>query len=251
MKNLLNFIIGLFITSVGLAMGYKLYERSQITIFDEPGTTSISLLVDVTDTTIKSPDISEIIAWSGYQEMKSSTMWNGVTVRVSSLSDVDLNQTKEIRLPAQNPWLSNEFERAKEITKFKSQATDLINDLSWKVGRNQSSVIRPLSQELTRLSKETAEQRVLFVYSDLMENTGEISLYKPKDLKAFMSEGKSDDLFNRYLGENTDLHGIRVYFIYQPINTNDNAIYMQVSEVFMDQLKSRGAEVFRNANLIY
>jgi hypothetical protein len=84
-----------------------------------------------------------------------------------------------------------------------------------------------------------------------MENTGELSLYKPKDFKAFVSEGKSDDLFNKYLREETDLHGIQVYFIYQPLNTNDNAIYMQISDVFMDHLKSRGAEVFRNANLIY
>lgn len=244
MKSAISVISGLSILMLALALGYNVFHRSKIIIFQERTSTTVSLLSDVTDPKFKLPEVNEILRQGNMATINGSSMWNGYTFRASTLSDVDLNRVNEIRLESRNPWLSNEFERAKEISQFTVDASKIMNQLKPDSGRSSSSIIQPMNRELNRLHKDPSEFKTLIIFSDLMENTSQFTFYRNTDLNSFLSQG---DLA---LSGKESLNGIKIYLIYQPIDVMDSDRYMKISEVFMKYFEARGAIVIRRANLI-
>jgi len=249
MKTITNFIIGLCITLVALAFGYKIFNQVKANVLEKRTISSISILSDVTDPKFTRPDINEILEMQGFADVKHPEMWNGITLRATVLSDVDLNRVKTAQLKPQNPWLSNEFERAKEISRFREQAGNLMQGLQDENGKNQSSIIKPIYEEALRLVNDSSDEKVLIVYSDLIQNTLGLTLYTATGLKTFTNENDSlNYLFERYPFP-TSLKGLKVYLIYSPLDAVDNERYMKISEVFKEYFEKSGATVIRSANL--
>jgi len=244
---ILNIIIGLTL----LLLSVFLMESWVI----KPTTTEISVLWDITDSTIGRPTSDEILRM---YHLEGNQMWDGADFRFSTLSNVNFNHTEVLRLPSRNKWLSNELERKKEIRTFKSKIAFLIDTPQTdSEGKPNSSLYWPLFAELKRIGDQSGEigefsikRRIMVIQSDLMEHNIKLSLYDSKQLHAFISDPKSNYFLTENIAHLPELTNIEVYLLYRPKDALDSQRYTLISEVLKNLLEEKGAKVYRSANLI-
>ncbi|HTB30844.1 MAG TPA: hypothetical protein VK808_02400 [Bacteroidia bacterium] len=209
-------------------------------------TKEVSVMRDVTDSELAQPNANQIIPLFGLSDNK----WNGAQFHFQDISNVSFNQVVEVSIPSGNEWLSNEFNRDKDIKTFYGQIAQTITDSTKeKIGRTHSSVYLPIANELNRLSQSSAKRRVLILYTDLMENDINFSFYNKatftllkKNPEKILDHFKSEQPINR-------LDGIEVYLIYQPKDACTDLQYQVVSNVYKTMLTALGAKVTITANL--
>lgn len=208
----------------------------------------ISVLGDVTEKQLAQPHSPEILPLFHL----NNDPLDGAEFDYSDVSDVSLNRRITFSLAqGGNSITTNQFDRKREVQKFKKSLTDFLDSLAVDtVGRDHSSVYLAIAQELNRLARDkTADRKLLLVYSDLMENTQAISFYSKKTISLLHSspEKISDLLLAQMpLG---DLSGTEVHFVFQPGNIQDDAAFRLVSGFYKKLLEGKGATVFISANL--
>ena len=212
---------------------------------NNPSLTEVSVLQDVTDTQMIQPHLVEVLSLFNFEDK-----WNGFLFRYTDITDVSLNQTSQAKLESQNQWLSNEMDRDKEIDSFKGKVADIISKAEKNNrGKAHSSVYLPIAKELNHLNESVANRKVLLIYSDLMENTQELSFYKPYDIIRLK---KSPDEIQQKFEEQIpidSLSGIEVYFIYQPGNNKSDQDFQIISDFYRKLLEVKGAKVSVSANI--
>ena len=214
--------------------------------YKAPPTTDISALRDITDKHLAQPTADEILS---LLDFSGRHRWNGAKLRFSNLTDVSYNHVMETSMDNANEWFSNEIARDNQIQKFKTEVSRIINESNEPVGREHSSVYLPIAAELFRLSQSHAERKVLLVYSDLMENDLEVSLYSKDELHRLKTN--PDSLKEIFLKRKPlpNLEGITVYFIYQPSDAVQDNEYRLISDFYRSLLEEKGAKVYFEANL--
>lgn len=214
---------------------------------DKRITTEYSLIRDLTGPVKVMPDENEIITNLHIKQ----NIWNGINFSFFNVSDVSYTPHWRITLVKAGKRLaSSESVRKKEVQTFEASLTTLLDSTANDTaGRNHSSIYLPMVEELTRLSKSSAERKVLLVYSDLMENTSEISFYNAQTLTALVSKPETiqEKLFAK--AKLPDLSGIEIHFVYQPTNTDDDTQFWLVSGFFRQLFEAKGAKVSVSANL--
>lgn len=203
--------------------------------------TVISIMKDVTEKHSSQIDPLSIHTQLDLKEHKH----DGYTFRFVDLSDVSLNPVTEIILNASPILLSNEMSRDKEIKQMEDSITKELRQ-SDTSGRSHSSIYIPVAKELTILSVSTADTKILVVYSDLMENTPQLSLY---DKNTHFNSVEIKKLFNESFPL-PDLKGIEVYLVYQPRSPESDNTYKLISQVYNELLTDKGANVYIQANFI-
>jgi hypothetical protein len=237
MKTLIFTLALLGMTGVGFGIYYSMPKQSS---------TEISVMWDVTDIFLAQPQANGIIPLYGL----SSNKWNGAYLRFQNISSVSYNPVTEVSLLSANEWLSNEYERDNDITSFTGQVQQTIADsLKDKVGRRHSSIYLPIANELALLSQSSSQQKILLIYSDLMENDTNFSFYNKHIFT--MLKNSPDKVREHFTAEQPlgNLHGIEVYLIYQPKNACTDLEYQVVSGFYKTMLESAGAKVTITANL--
>jgi hypothetical protein len=208
-------------------------------------TTEVDLLQDVTDRQIAKPDINEIISQYNFENK-----YNGGIFHLTKLTDVTYNQKTEAKIEPANEWLSNELERNKEISDFKDQVSQIITTADKdSSGRINSSLYLPIANALNELSTKKMQRRILLVYSDLMENTLDMSFYQKENFALLKTNPqKVQDHFEK-LEHLNSLSGIEVFLIYQPANNTSDQNYQIVSDFYRKLLEDKGAKVTISANI--
>ncbi|CAN5388241.1 hypothetical protein BH11BAC2_BH11BAC2_25760 [soil metagenome] len=207
----------------------------------------VSLMVDITDSSLAKPDPVSVMEQFNLLQSK----FNGATFRMTSLSDVSVNPISQLVLRPASILLSNEISRDKEVKDFTDSVSKSISDAESNAkGRSNSSIYFPIVKELTQLSEITANSKTLIVYSDLMENSSELSFYGIN--KSILLNEPVEKLTARFLEMSPlpDLSNMVVYFIYQPENPEEDAAYKKISQVYQAMLSQKGALVHIQANLI-
>ena len=208
-------------------------------------TTEVYLYNDVTDLQIAKPNLDEIISLYDFDNK-----YNGGIFHLAKLTDVSYNQSAEAKIASVNPWLSNELERNKEISNFKDQVLESItNTEKDSTGRVNSSIYLPLANSLNELSNSKMQRRILLVYSDLMENTLEMSFYKKENFALLTTNPQKVQNYFEKLAKLNSLTGIEVYFIYQPKDNLSDQKYKIVSDFYRKMLEDKGAKVIISANI--
>lgn len=209
-------------------------------------TVEISVLRDVTDSELAKPDINDLYTMYGLEHDK----WNGCKFRFSNLSDVSLNYTSEIELLPEQALFSNEIERGAKLDKFRTEIESTLSKAGEdSIGRTHSAVYEPIANELEQLSKSNSEKRILVVYSDLLENKPEFSVYRNQNPR---SEKPDADIVSREFKIHhplPSLTGIIVYFIFQPANISEDEAFHFMSGIYQKLLEEKGATVYIKANL--
>ena len=213
-----------------------------------PRQTAVVVLRDVTDSFAAHPNAGELLALF---DLRGAQPWSGARLRVSSITDVSHNRVSEARLDPANKWLSNELERGRHIERFEADVVRIVdNSGAVGTGKNHSSVFYAVAQQLTYLSGSGADAGILIVYSDLMENTPELSFYDTRVLAALRE--RPDEVVRAWEGRlgPATLAGIDVYLIHQPASAADDAAYQTVSGFYRQLLEGKGARVTVSANLL-
>ena len=235
----MKYIIGtiLIIGAVVFAVAYTAPKQS---------TTEVSVLRDITSPQLAEPQAGTILPLFNL----SSNAWDGAQFRFADISSVSYTPVKEASISVANQWLSNELERNKEVGQFNSDVENILTDAQKEnVDRWHSSIYAPIARELNRLVQSPAQNRILIVYSDLMENNYDFSFYCPKGFSLLQSNpGVIEKYFEKEVPL-SQLNGIQVYFIYQPTGTVSDWQYNFVSQFYRNLLEKKGATVTIEANL--
>lgn len=208
-------------------------------------TTEVVVLLDKTDSLIAKPKVDDIMNLLDLQGASK-----GAIFKLSEITDVSFNPITEIDLPGSNPWFSNEFDREKEVSAFKTKVGSIIQTANQdKIGKSNSSIYLPIAQTLKELSSSKPSNKILIIYSDLMENTPELSFYNENDFaKCKENPEKVVEYFNG-LEKLPSLTGIEIWLIYQPVNNSDDIKFRAVSNVYKQLLESKGAIVSVSASI--
>ncbi len=235
----MKYIIGtiLIIGAVVFAVVYTTPKQS---------TTEVSVLRDITSPHLAQPHAGTILPLFNL----SNDTWNGAQFRFADITDVGYNPVKEVSMNTAAQWLSNELERNKEVSQFTTDVKSILTIAeNEKIGRWHSSIYAPIAMELNRLAQSTAQNKILIVYSDLMENDIGISFYNPNEFRLLQSNSNE---IERYFENEVPLgrlNGIQVYFIYQPTGTISDWQYSIVSKFYQNLFQQKGATVTVEANL--
>jgi hypothetical protein len=202
--------------------------------------TGVVVVRDITDLHFSQPKVSEITPLFEF----SNDQWKGAIFRFVDITNVSYNRTYETSIKAENQWLSNEFERRKKVKSFYTEVTRIIDSSTTeKVGKDNSSVYAPITRELNNLHESTAGKRIMLIYSDLMENTEEMSFY---DNNKFLLLKTNPDSVKKYLDSQLkleNLDGIKIYLVFQPLNIKEDEVYKVVSAFYKNLYESKGATV--------
>jgi hypothetical protein len=221
-----------------------------VTSCDKPKHTTHDAVVfiDVTEPLLAWPNATEVISLFG---LDNDNM-QGVTLTVSELNDVSYNKQTVFALTVGGTVLTtNRFERTRETEAFISEVDTYFESLArdTMVGRPRSSLYMPLARELNRLAASKADNRVLVIYSDLMENSSQVSFYAPQTRTQLQYAPDTVTAALERLAPLADLSGIRIYIMYQPEDPAADDTFRLVSGFFRSHFEQHGATVSISANL--
>lgn len=232
-----NFLLGLTIIVLGVSLWWYWPSNE---------TTAVSVLWDVTDSSIAGPDSESIRKLFHLEDNK----WQGADFRYSTITDLSLNEMSEAHIKASFSLLSNEFERTSEVAAFNANVNTILSAGKLRgEGRIHTSAYKPISRELMHLSESAAEKKILVVYSDLMENESDFSLYGKNMLE--LIEKNPESVKEAFLKEMPlpSLSGITVYFVYTPKSEIQDKEFSILSQLYASMLEAKGANVYIVPNL--
>lgn len=207
--------------------------------------TEVVVIHDITDEHLSQPNVDEIFSLYSFENK-----WNGGIFYFTNLTNVSYNQTAVVKLEARNEWLSNELDRDKEVREFKNKISEVITgNKKSPASEENSSVYIPIARELNRLRVSTANKKSLLIYSDLMENTTELSFYKKKKLDLLKTDPESVSKYFETQMPLKNLKGIIIHIVFQPNGVEEDRRFKIVSGFYKNLLESKGANVQITANI--
>ncbi|MFA6089451.1 MAG: hypothetical protein WC755_06310 [Candidatus Woesearchaeota archaeon] len=210
-----------------------------------PNITEVIVLRDITDNHLAQPNTNEILSLFGLENK-----WNGGIFHFTTITDVSYNQTEIIKLEPRNEWLTFELDRDKEVKKFKNDISEIFtNSEKDIIGKKSTSVYAPTVNELNKLSKSKAQNRILLLYTNLMENNSNISFYDNGTLSKLKTNPDSIQKYFESQVPLQKLNGIKIIMIYKPSDEKEDEDYKIVSEFYKRLFESKGAEVEIVANI--
>lgn len=208
--------------------------------------TAMVVCLDKTDSFQDTPDARLILAQTGITNNK----WQGVTIRLTTITEYAYNQVHQLALPGQLFLFGNPMERDTTIKQFTLELTSKINAMQQeKIKRDASHIYTTLVRELNQLAKEHASQKLAIVYSDLKENTPLFSVYDSTGAFVLTQHPEIVQQHLLAMAKPDDLRGIQLYFIHTVSSATDNAQFVAMSEVLTNIFTAAGATVSVAANL--
>jgi hypothetical protein len=209
-------------------------------------TTEVMTLFDKTDKFLSRPVPKDILSLYRFDENK----YNGGDFQFSDLTLVSFNETQEVKIEKVNQWQSNLLLRNNEIDTFNTGVTDIISQAEQApAGENNSSIYYPVAESLNDLSQSNADNKYALIYSDLMENTPELTYYSKTILKEMREKPEVIRALLETQVKLNSLQGITIYLLYQPTNSLQDEEFKIVSEFYKDLFESKGATVIVTPNL--
>jgi len=212
-----------------------------------PTTVQESVLIDKTDSFLVKPDATEILALSHIQDDKFKT----VRLRIQSVSNVNYNPITSLELPAAIPLLSNPTERDTEALDFINRTKSKIDSINTlPAGLQHSSIYLNVIGEVNKMAAIEGNQKIVIVYSDLLENSPLFNMYNTKQQRLLKTNLISVKAAFLKALKPVCLKGIQVYFIFRPRTDAENDRFALIVNLYKTILEESGASVFIGGNLI-
>jgi hypothetical protein len=198
--------------------------------------TELSILIDGTDSTIDKPkfeDFEPLISLGSNND--------GVKFKVQMIGDIDLGSSFEVKIPAKGNDDETDEQRYLRKSKFIKDCKvgyDLIK--SKAVLKDFSIVYRVVVNELNRLAKSQANEKLLVITSDLMEKSDYYNIYKEHDKNLLLES--PEDVKNFFVKQVRidSLNGVNVIFTYEPVDFEQNKIYMTMLKIYTELITESG-----------
>ncbi len=220
-------------------------------------TLECSLLIDVTgsnDHTLQHLKASDIQKVLGVTDKGTS---KPIIYRQSLIADTFINRHREFTLSTPPSFLTgNSFDYRDKVKKFlKGIENEIALAKKDSSGRGSSSIYLPMARELRRLSNSKSGEKLLILYTDLIENTEALSFFNSKHnigertLQKLIRNPKAIEIIlQREMPLPKDLNGITVYIIHDT-QVGSERYFKPLLKLYQSMLEKRGAVVISGANL--
>lgn len=243
MKTTVKILTRILLVLVIISATIKLFSMEYFKMHE----TTFSILRDITDVHASQLNAEQVVEQLDLSQHKHYAF----TFRFINLSDVSMNQITQFSLKSSPVMLSNEIARDREVKELESTIlSHLTKTGKDSLGRSHSSIYLPIAKELITLSNSGSDSKVLVVYSDLMENTEQLSFYEEQIKTMLQSDPKKVKGTFESIQPLPNLMGVQVYFVYQPNSQNADVLYKRISTVYRDLLTEKGAQVYIQPNFI-
>lgn len=201
--------------------------------------TEISVLIDRTDRLSVYPTAERILALA---ELTENT-WQGVKIRVSYISDKDINEETIFALPQQNRLLYGIKKREAEVARFVKNLSGFFASVDTTSTFGHSIIYRSVARHANILSTSHARKKHLLVYSNMMENSEVWNFYDPATLTVIRENPEAVcQVIERSVPLGT-LSGVDIWLLHTPATYEENTIYMSVARVWATLFEQKGARV--------
>jgi hypothetical protein len=210
-----------------LTIPYILFSCGEREIDSTTKTTCYYIFLDITDSTnqevLTKSQINKICENTGWKEGGNNK--NGIIVKFFPINDLGL--TKEIS-PLEikrddASWVNAQpaLARQTDIETFKNETfVNTVEKIKKELvfGKEKSKIFENLCKRAKSINEEDAENKVLLIYSDMLENSDNITFYSKKlpTLNDFDKSAKSCDF--------PDLTGIKISIISPVQKENDKMV---------------------------
>lgn len=199
----------------------------------QPKFCSVYLFIDVTDTEFKSTPryLSDIPLILRKMNVDSSRGGNdGGELRLFLINDLSESKSIVLQLAKGVPGLlgQNPLDRIDEIKKFASGVRQNLATLSeeakWQT--EQSKIYQNLCRELNNLVRTNGEQKIVIIYSDMLENSNLFSFYGTgiEKVRRYLQDMKVAEKELRTDCQLPDLSGVEINVVTFRDKTNDERV---------------------------
>jgi hypothetical protein len=215
----------------------------------QPASVAITVLNDITDPRQIQPNAEFPLALLGLDIHKE----NEVHFKITSTTDMVLNPSREVNLQSlivteKENVNDDPYYREKCVLSFYTQVKEAIKEnIGGKERTNtykHSECFRTICREIIELQKQKSAKSILIVYSDLQENSDIANVYGKKGIdtssvkKAFTKTKQLPD----------SLNGLTVYFVFQPMDREEDKKFISIYALYEKLLLERGARVILQTN---
>lgn len=233
----LTILATLLLLGMGCHRGSAGSEKNQYT-------TTVSLVVDVTDPHQLKPQASPLLQLYRSEEYLDAAS----SFRLRSISDRLLTSVSAVHLPSgeiteqHNEGDDPQFRR-KNIAAFQKRVRQILADFYRDIDTNRSldnsECIRTIAEELHHLVQDQSVRKHLVVFSDLNEKSDLCDVYKDE---ANAAEAIETALTQKgILPERID--GITIFFVFSPANREKDIQYRRIAGAYKKILEQRGGKV--------
>jgi hypothetical protein len=200
--------------------------------------TDMTLVIDRTDNVILHPTADGIISQLGLQD----SPWQGIRIKLTYVSDLDINPTTVIALEKENEWDGNLTVRRAKVQRFKNQLRECLQKMRRADTCQHSIIYRTIARQASNLVASTATKKYLLVWSNLRENS-DINFYNPQTISLLKTSPQSIQQHLEATCPSFKLKGIQVWLLYNPTSYRDNNSYMPLAGFYQHLLEVHGATV--------
>lgn len=207
-------------------------------------TSEFYIFIDVTDTLNRDEKIFTNDAEKIIDKMNLSIENGGLSggiVKFFLLSETSSSPYKSVEIEkGANSYFderSNKYIRGEEIKEFSEKINLTINEILYDVDweKENSKIYQQLCREINRLAKlSTADQKIIIIYSDMLENSKLFSFYgrKIKEIEHWMAnKDRIKIAYEQRLSTDCKLptkeegiDEIEIYFVSKRTRTNDEKV---------------------------
>ena len=241
-------LVKVIILSTGIVMLAGTGITAYLIFQAPPKTLAKIFLVDVTEKMLPRPEASVIKTSYGFQDQQ---LFIGAYFRLKTISEISYGNIFESKIDAVNPMSTNDRQRKAEINAFfweLEASIDSVNSLEMDLVR--SSIYLSLIDELNFLVSYSAEEKEMFIYSDLRENSDFLNTYYGPTLRQLYNKPEAIRNLLEQKAEMPDLTGISIHIIYQPNagNLESAKVFEQMATLYKNMIIDKGGQVFISQN---
>lgn len=236
-----------------LLLATLLFSCSKVQEDTVTSSTSVSLLIDVTDPHLVKPDAEYLLALYTLSEEINKEAW----FRLSVVSDKKLNPVVEYHLAdgettEKNNRSGDSQYREKLVYTFYETIRGSLSNF-WASHDSLQSLentecVGSILHELGHLSQSHSTQKFLLVFSDLEQNAA-FKSHSKENLNLLNSDpARVAKYFLDQFDIPENLSGITVYFINLPRSREEEALFLQWVEVYKLLLEPHGAHIVVQAH---
>lgn len=200
---------------------------------------TLSVLADKTDSLIPKPSSLHIKSFFNHAKYENGTR----AFRFQSITNANVNASFQAEIPKADPF-GNSLQRSANIQKFYKQIDTLLAYKNReKQQYNSSSILKPLLMQLEKVKATNTTQKVVLLYSDLLEASDVFNVYKKQNQQLLIATPEKVVEILKLELNIPKLEGVHLYIIYYPTDRLNNRLFEKMTLVYKELFKDSGLKI--------
>jgi hypothetical protein len=208
---------------------------------------ALHVVLDKTHTHTNIPSIAQVKRICQFKNNIDATY----TISFSFISALQFNPSYHFQLENDSVTQilnSNNIPKYREarVKQFVQKLADTLSFITKETisyDNTKSNCFVAIAKTLNEIAMQKATTKAVFVYSDLVEHSSILDAYHTN-----LSIAEIENLFEKQKLLPISLHGITLYFFYQPTTQKEDTLYAKMFTVYKQLIEKRGGVVVQQTN---